>query len=232
MKKVKEIAICLALGLIAAGVLAATHPSVQAGGHSQVDRLSWRSAHGKIAMKAGGKHFPGNAKVSFARTRSDKVKGQVVDGLARNWRGRHGGTKTFREPRVFAMYDVSIMDGGRKWQPKSGEPVRVEMELDEPVSITADSSLAVAHLADDGTVEELESSRYGFTYNADKTAVTAFWFSATGFSIYTIIDVAGELQAPRRFYHFYGHSTNDCATPYVYHDQVTGYSVAQLPLTA
>ena len=219
MKKVRKIAICVALSLVAVGALAATHPSAQAGDRAHVDRLSHRSVHGKIAVKARGRHFSDNAKVSFARTRSDKVKGQVVDGLAKNWRGRHGEKKAFREPRVFAMYDVSITDGDRKWQPNSGEPVRVEMELDEPVAITADSTLAVAHLADDGTVEELESSRYGFTYNADKTAVTAFWFSATGFSIYTIIDVAGELQVPRRFYHFYGHSTNDCAMPYIYHDQ-------------
>ena len=136
MGKLKKIAICVALGLVAVGALAATlpsvqagdraHPSVQAGGRAHVDRLSHRSVHGKIAVKARGRHFSGNAKISFARTRSGKVEGKVVDGLAKKWRGRHGGKKAFRAPRVFAMYDVSITDGGRKWQPKSGEPVRVE----------------------------------------------------------------------------------------------------------
>ena len=77
------------------------------------------------------------------------------------------------------MYDISIRSGGKKWQPDAGDPVRVTVDLDEPVVATS-SSLGVAHLADDGTVEELASGKYGFTYNADKTAVTAFWFDATG----------------------------------------------------
>ena len=210
----RRMAICLTLGLVAAGALAATHSSA-----AHVDKLSWRSAHGNIAVKAGGKHFPGNAKVSFARTRSEMAKGKVVDGLEKKWRGRHGGKKAFRSPRVLAMYDVSINEGGRKWQPAAGEPVRVEMELEEPVAVAAGATPAVVHLADDGTVEELEASRYGFTFNAAKTEITAFWFSADGFSVYSIVDNAGELVTPRRFYHFYGHSTNDCATPYIYNDQ-------------
>ena len=123
------------------------------------------------------------------------------------------------------MYDVSISAEGRKWQPSAGEPVRVEVELDEPVSVAAASSLGVVHLADDGTVEELPPSRYGFTYNAGKTAVTAFWFSASGFSVYSIVDMSGDLVTPRRFYHFYGHphdvdgSSAVEALPYVYHDE-------------
>ena len=68
MEKMRKIAICLALGLVAVGALAATHSSTVAEG-ARVERLSRRSAHGKIAVKARGRHFPGNAKVSFARTR-------------------------------------------------------------------------------------------------------------------------------------------------------------------
>ena len=225
MENMRKIAICLALGLVAVGALAATHSSATAE-HAQVERLSRRSVHGKIAVKACGRHFPGNAKISFARTRSEKARGKVVDGLAKKWRARHGGKRHAKapSPRVLAMYDVSIDEGGRKWQPKAGEPVRVEMELDEPVQVTAASSLGVVHLADDGEVEELDSSRYGFTYNADKTAVTAFWFSATGFSIYSIIDNSGVLVTPRRFYHFYDHPADIAgsnavqAFPYRYTD--------------
>ena len=103
--------------------------------------------------------------------------------------------------------------------------MQVTVELDEPVPAANAVSLGVAHLADDGTVEELESSRYGFTFNAEKTAVTAFWFSATGFSVYAIIDNSGTLVTARRFYHFYDHpsaieGSNAVRTfPYRYTDQ-------------
>ena len=121
------------------------------------------------------------------------------------------------------MYDISINADGRKWQPNAGEPVRVDVELDEPVPVTDIASLGVVHLADDGTVDELEASRYGFTFNADKTAATAFWFSATGFSIYAIVDAGNNLVTPRRFYHFYGHPTTvdglSSTLPYLYHDE-------------
>ena len=226
MKQLRKMAICLALGLVAVGALAVAHPPA-APGSAPVDRLSRQSAHGRIAMRASGKHLPGDAKISFARTHSEKARGKVVDGLAKKWRGRHGGKKAAKAPtpRVLAMYDVSINAGSRKWQPAAGEPVKVTVELAEPVAVTAGSSLEVAHLADDGTVEELDASRYGFTYSADKSAVTAFWFSATGFSVYAIVDGNGDLVTPRRFYHFYDHPMNidgvpDVkALPYLYHDE-------------
>ena len=128
-----------------------------------------------------------------------------------------------KSPNVLAMYDISINAGGQKWQPAASEPVRVDIELDEPVTVAAGTVPAVVHLADDGTVEELEASRYGFTYNKDKSAVTAFWFSANGFSVYAIIDENGDLKTPRRFYHFYGHPTTEngisSSLPYLYLDQ-------------
>ena len=168
-------------------------------------RMSRRGAAGKIAVRAGRRHFPENAEVSLVRTHAESARRKIKDGLKK----RRG---------VLAMYDISIRAGGKKWQPDAGDPVHVTVDLEEPVAATS-SSLAVAHLADDGTVEELPASRYGFTYNADRTAVTAFWFDATGFSVYAIVDAEGELVTPRRFYHFYGHSTDDRATPYIYHDQ-------------
>ncbi|MBQ1826511.1 MAG: hypothetical protein II126_00940, partial [Erysipelotrichaceae bacterium] len=71
--------------------------------------------------------------------------------------------------------------------------------------MSAAASLGVAHLSDDGAVEELPSSRYGFTYNAAKTAITAFWFDATGFSVYAIVDGA----PGRRLYGFYTLDSDD-----------------------
>lgn len=91
------------------------------------------------------------------------------------------------------MYDISIRHGGKKWQPDAGDPVRVTVALDESVAVTSTSSLGIAHLSDDGVVEELPASRYGFTYNADKTAVTSFWVDADGFSIYSIVDTDGNV---------------------------------------
>ena len=40
-----------------------------------------------------------------------------------------------KSPNVLAMYDISINAGGQKWQPAAGEPVRVDIELDEPVGV-------------------------------------------------------------------------------------------------
>ena len=194
------------------------------------DRLSRRGTSGHIAVHAGGKHLPENAEVSFRRTREEAVDRRVKSGLEkrRGAKGRghakgHNGTVRNAQPKVLAMYDIAIKAGGKKWQPAANEPVQVTVELDEPVAVSAKSELGVVHMADDGTVEELAAGKYGFTYNAEKTAVTAFWFSASGFSVYSIVDNAGELVTPRRFYHFYGHPTtvngHSSTLPYIYHDE-------------
>ncbi len=193
------------------------------------DRLSKQSPFGRIAVhSARNKKFPENAEVSFSRTRARDVESRIADGFAkkRPQRSRFGGRAA--APSVLAMYDISIRHGGRKWQPAAGDPVRVTMELDEPVSVSDASALGVVHLADDGTVETLDASRYGFTYNAARSAVTAFWFDASGFSVYAIVETeGGDLLVPRRFYHFYDRSTvvtngaviSDVAYPYPYEDR-------------
>ena len=195
-----------------------------------VDRLSRRSAVGQIAVRAGGMHLPGNAEVLLSRTRARNTESRVKNGLE-NRRAHRGGNHGVRKgrgaaaPSVLAMYDISIHADGKKWQPAANEPVQVTVELDEPVAVSAKSELGVVHMADDGMVEELEAGKYGFTYNAEKTAVTAFWFSASGFSVYSIVDNAGELVTARRFYHFYDHpsaieGSNAVRTfPYRYMDQ-------------
>ena len=45
------------------------------------DRLSRRGTSGHIAVRAGGKHLPGNAEVSFRRTREEAVDRRVKSGL-------------------------------------------------------------------------------------------------------------------------------------------------------
>ena len=196
-----------------------------------VDRLSRRGASGRIAVRAGGKHLPSNAEVTFRRTREERAKRRLAEGWERRRVGRDGPKKRLlakagvAAPKVLAMYDIAISADGSKWQPAAGEPVRVDVELDEPVAVTAASALGVVHLSDDGEVEVLDSSRYGFTYNKDKSAVTAFWFSATGFSIYSIVDNSGKTVTVRRFYHFYDHPSDIensdavAALPYRYTDQ-------------
>ena len=67
----------------------------------------------------------------------------------------------------------------------------------------------MVHLSDDGTVETLPASRYGFTYNAAKTAVTAFWFKAEGFSVYAIVDNGEGNDPGRRLYGFYSLSNDE-----------------------
>ena len=218
---------------VVASVLALSYtvdakPSMSHDGASH--RLTRKGAFGRIAVQAGkDRQFPEGAEVSLSRTRANNVKARIKDGLKkRHHSGKTGGqrSRASATPSVLAMYDISIRHGGKKWQPAAGDPVRVDVELDEPVAVTAASTLGVVHLSDDGTVEELDSSRYGFTYNAGKTAVTAFWFSATGFSVYSIVDNSGDLKTPRRFYHFYdrptavpGSTTDEVqALPYRYTD--------------
>ncbi len=150
MKKFFKIAICVSLSLLGAGVLSAAHSD-----RARVDRLSRRSAHGHIAVKAGRQALPGDAEVSLSRTRTENVKRRITEGF----RKRHGadahGGRGRRAPNVLAMYDIAIRSGGRKWQPTKGDPVRVDVELDEPVAVEKGAALSVVHLTDEGEVEEL-----------------------------------------------------------------------------
>ena len=201
--------LALMVSVLALAYSADAKPSMSHDGASH--RLTRKGVFGRIAVQAGkGRQFPEGAEVSLSRTRANNVKARIKDGLKkRHHSGKTGGRRSHASatPSVLAMYDISIRHGGKKWQPAAGDPVRVDVELDEPVAVTAASTLGVVHLSDDGTVEELDPSRYGFTYNAGKTAVIAFWFSATGFSVYSIVDNSGDLKTPRRFYHFYDRPT-------------------------
>jgi hypothetical protein len=193
------------LGLVLAlmaSVLVLAHsadanPSMSRGGVSH--RLARRGAAGQIAVRAGRKHFPANAEVSLTRTHADAAKRRIKDGLKKKRGARlQGAARSGKDPSVLAMYDISIRAGGKKWQPDADDPVRVDVTLDDPVAVTAESKLAIVHLADDGAVEKLPESRYGFTYNAGKTAVTAFWFDASGFSVYAIENEGPETSSPGR----------------------------------
>ena len=177
-------------------------------------RLTRKGAAGRIDVRAGKKQFPADAEVSLTRTHAQNAQRKIKDGLMKRRgsdksvaspKGSRGSGTHAASPAILAMYDISIRHGSKKWQPDAGDPVRVTVDLEEPVAVTAASSLGVVHLADDDTVEELPASRYGFTYNADKTAVNSFWVDADGFSVYAIVDETGDLVTPRRFYHFYDH---------------------------
>lgn len=206
MKRVLQMWL-LALAVLV-GVSADARPAAQEGSprsHGEMSsRLSRHGSFGRINIQGGKKHFPEGAEVSIERKRPEDVKRKIHQG----WSKRKRSGKNAASPNVLASYDISIRHGGRKWQPDAGDPVRVTVDLEAPVAITAASTLGVVHLADDGTVEELPASRYGFTYNAARTAVTAFWFNASGFSVYAIVDNAGDLVTPRRFYHFYDHPSD------------------------
>lgn len=59
---------------------------------------------------------------------------------------------------VLAMYDISIRSGGKKWQPDAGDPVRVTVDLEEPVAATS-SSLGVAHLKAAGPAPDVQQPK-------------------------------------------------------------------------
>ena len=192
-------------------------PSMSHDGASH--RLTRRGAAGHIAVRSGRKHFPENAEVSIERARPDDVKHRIHEGWGRRHRKGAGagaasprrarlmaGSAPEASPKVLASYDIAIKSGGRKWQPDAGDPVQVTVELDEPVTVKEGAPLGVVHISDDGEVEELDPSRYGFVYDATKTAVTAFWFSAEGFSVYAITETETpktDSTPARRLYDFY-----------------------------
>ena len=216
------------LGFLVALLCGAAWCGVVANGHAgarRVNHLTRVSSHGRIAVMAEGNRFSESAKVSLSRTRADGVKRRIMEGLAKKRRGGPrllGAAKepsSRKEPSVLAMYDISIESDGAKWQPAAGEPVQVDVTLDEPVAITPGATLGVAHLADDGTVEALPASRYSFTYNAAKTAVTAFSFSAEGFSVYAITegtDHTTDSDPARRIYQFYTLDESDSYVPFYF----------------
>ena len=59
MTRLGSIVVCLVLGLIGVGASAAIHSS-SVSGNAHVERLSRRSSHGNIAVKAGRRNLPGN----------------------------------------------------------------------------------------------------------------------------------------------------------------------------
>ncbi len=207
-KKVK-LALAVMAGVLAFALSADAKPSAPRDEASP--RLTRKGAAGHIDIRAGRKHFPKDAEVSIERARPDDVKRKIHEGWGR--RHRKGasprrtrlmaGSAPEASPKVLASYDIAIKSGGSKWQPDAGDPVRVTVELDAPVTVGSTSTLGVVHLADDGTVEELESSRYGFVYDATRTLVTAFWFDASGFSVYAITEENGTYSPNRRLYDFY-----------------------------
>lgn len=210
-KKVK-LALAVMAGILAFALSADAKPSAPRDEASP--RLTRKGAAGHIDIRAGRKHFPKDAEVSIERARPDDVKRKIHEGWGR--RHRKGasprrtrlmaGSAPEASPKVLASYDIAIKSGGSKWQPDAGDPVRVTVELDAPVTVGSTSTLGVVHLADDGTVEELESSRYGFVYDATRTLVTAFWFDASGFSVYAITETETpktDSTPARRLYDFY-----------------------------
>ena len=192
-------------------------------------RHGWSKRKGSGKSAASPKDIPARGSdTPVASSKDSPARGSDTPVASSKVSPARGSATPVASPNVLASYDISIRHGGKKWQPAAGDPVRVTVELEEPVPVTDASSLGVVHLADDGTVENLPASRYGFTYNAAKTAVTAFWFKATGFSVYAITETeGGDLLVPRRYYHFYGRSTvvtngaavSNEAYPYEYHDR-------------
>ncbi|MBQ9430140.1 MAG: hypothetical protein IJU44_01175 [Kiritimatiellae bacterium] len=193
---------------VSAGKTAASRPA----DGKTFARLNRRSADGRIAVSSmDEKRLPAKAEVAMSRTEAEDARAKIAAGLSAD------------PSSVLAMYDISINSDGQKWQPAPGAPVRVAVELSEPVAVTPGARLRVAHLADDGTVETLPESDCGFTLNAARDTVSAFWFVAASFSVYAIYDETGTtVEVGRRLYDFY--SLNfDQSDPDTYNTYVPRY---------
>jgi len=79
-------------------------------------------------------------------------------------------------PEVLDAYDISIMDANGEYQPNEARPIDVTIYDDR---ITADATLQVWHIQDDGTKEQVEE------FEVENGFVR---FTATGFSAYAIVE--------------------------------------------
>ncbi len=82
---------------------------------------------------------------------------------------------------VVAAYDIGIMDGDEEYQPNSIYPI--EVEISNP-AIQRDAKLQLLHIKDDGAKEKISD----FRVEDGKLS-----FSAKGFSVYAIVDVAPQV---------------------------------------
>ena len=89
--------------------------------------------------------------------------------------------KPDNDTSVLAAYDISIVDGDNEFQPAEDYPIHVE--ISDP-SIIGIGSIAVWHIADDGTPEAVED----FNFKDGKLS-----FYATGFSVYEIVEIPAEI---------------------------------------
>lgn len=82
--------------------------------------------------------------------------------------------------KVIAAYDISILNGEEEYQPNSIYPI--EVEISNP-AIKQGSKLQLLHIKDDGTKEKISA----FSVEDGKLS-----FSAKGFSVYAIVDLAAQ----------------------------------------
>ncbi len=153
---------------------------------NRVGQLSAKAHSGRIAVRSDRGDLPAGASLTMTRQKDAATLERVQNALNK----RKGIKSAKPAPSVLAAYDISIDEGKTAWQPAAGSPVRVTVTLDEPVAAAKSAKLGIVHIADDGTAEALESSRYGFERDPATHAVTGFWVAASGFSIYAITDQA------------------------------------------
>ncbi|MBO7653340.1 MAG: InlB B-repeat-containing protein, partial [Kiritimatiellae bacterium] len=154
--------------------------------NGRVGQLSAKAHSGRIAVRSNRGDLPAGAALTMTRQK-DAATLEWVNTVVKARKGRGlAGAKV--APSILAAYDISIDEGKTAWQPTAGSPVRVTVTLDEPVAAAESANLGIVHIADDGTAEALDASRYGFDRDPATKAITGFWVDATGFSIYAISD--------------------------------------------
>ena len=124
-KALRVLAAAIAAVVVFAGSAQAQGSGGPGGRGNRVERLEGRGAHGRISVRSRGAGMPRGASVSISRTSSGDARRKVEEGLGPRKSARRGAAalgKSARKgaagsARVLAMYDISISEGGRKWQP-------------------------------------------------------------------------------------------------------------------
>ena len=97
---------------------------------SHVERLSRRSECGDLAVRAEGKRLRREATASVKRVCAESAKRRLADGLKQRCFSGKGATSSkwglmcgdaSKETKILVMYDVSIDEGSKKWQPCAGD---------------------------------------------------------------------------------------------------------------
>ncbi len=130
--------------------------------------------------------LPGDAEVGFQTVSPESISSQVQNYYNPPRRGAKAVVPTDGKVyTVLGAYDINISVDDKDWQPADGESVNVRVDLkQQPLTKSENGSLSLLHFGEDGSISPVNATFYSEGGNQ----ITGFSFSATGFSVYAVIE--------------------------------------------